>query len=102
VPRANAERGLHVSLTLKDPKAKHHGLAQRMLEAHLVHLSAVVEPVLASTSDGTRETRPVPRASARHLMQAGDHEYACMHDLMMHLRDAPQARFSNVHDVFDI
>jgi hypothetical protein len=23
-----------------------------------------------------------------------------MHDLMMHLRDEPQARFSNVHDVF--
>jgi hypothetical protein len=32
----------------------------------------------------------------------GDHEYACMHDLMMHLRDEPEARYSNVHDVFDI
>jgi hypothetical protein len=31
----------------------------------------------------------------------GDHEYACMHDLMMHLRDETQATYSNVHDVFD-
>jgi hypothetical protein len=28
----------------------------------------------------------------------GDHEYAGMHDL----RDEPQARYSNIHDVFDI
>jgi hypothetical protein len=32
----------------------------------------------------------------------GDHEYACMHDLMTHLSDEPQARLSNVHDVFGI
>jgi hypothetical protein len=32
----------------------------------------------------------------------GDHEYARMHDLMMHLRNEPQARYSNVHDAFDI
>jgi hypothetical protein len=25
-----------------------------------------------------------------------------MHDLMMHLRNEPQARYSNVHDAFDI
>jgi hypothetical protein len=28
--------------------------------------------------------------------------HACMHDLMMHLRDESQARYSNVHDVFDV
>jgi hypothetical protein len=33
------------------------------------------------------------------LLVVGDHEDACMHDLMMHLRDEPQARYSNVHDV---
>jgi hypothetical protein len=27
----------------------------------------------------------------------GDHEYACMHDLMMHLRDEPQERYSNIY-----
>jgi hypothetical protein len=32
----------------------------------------------------------------------GDHEYACMHDLMMHLRNEPQAGYSNVRDAFEI
>jgi hypothetical protein len=36
------------------------------------------------------------------LRSVADHEYACMHDLMMHLGAEPQARYSNVHDVSDI
>jgi hypothetical protein len=28
--------------------------------------------------------------------------HACMHDLMMHLRNENQARYSSVHDAFDI
>jgi hypothetical protein len=32
------------------------------------------------------------------LSHVGDHEYACMHDLMKHLRNDPQASSSNVHD----
>jgi hypothetical protein len=28
--------------------------------------------------------------------------HACMHDLIMHLRNEAQARYSNAHDAFDI
>jgi hypothetical protein len=37
-----------------------------------------------------------------HGPLVGDHEYACVHDLMMHLRNEPQARDSIVYDAFDV
>jgi hypothetical protein len=44
----------------------------------------------------------VPHMLIDKAPSVGDHENARMHDLMIHLRDEPQARHSVVHGVLDM
>jgi hypothetical protein len=62
-------------------------------------------PFSSSRSDGEQPANchaPRKRRSMIRHQHVGDHEYACIHDLMMHLRNEPQARYSNVNDAFDV
>jgi hypothetical protein len=73
-------------------------------DCFLLRLSCLLRHVLLSAGVCKRENCCASSMRAFSISEVcvGDHEYACMHDLMMHLRNEPRARYSNVHDAFDI